>query len=84
VKLRRANGNDLAPPPLQMGGGKFGTDVVVVDGDDAVAVVGEREKVKRYDANVLTKVIVYGGIAFLAAGVIPVMFELLGWGVYSA
>ncbi|THU78390.1 hypothetical protein K435DRAFT_887845 [Dendrothele bispora CBS 962.96] len=32
---------------------------------------------------ILTKVIVYAGIAILACEVIPMMFELLGWGVKS-
>lgn len=39
--------------------------------------------VKHYDADVLTKVFVYCGIAILATGVIPIMFEVLGWGVRS-
>ncbi|TFY53347.1 hypothetical protein EVJ58_g9506 [Rhodofomes roseus] len=41
----------------------------------------KREEVKHYDADVLTKVIVYCGIGMLACGLIPVMFEMLGWGV---
>ncbi|KAI0674656.1 PAP2-domain-containing protein [Trametes maxima] len=43
----------------------------------------ERE-VKHYDADVLTKVFVYCGIGMLAAGAIPVMFEVLGWGVKTS
>lgn len=43
----------------------------------------EDEKVKHYDADVLTKVIVYAGIAVLASEVAPVMFEILGLGVKS-
>ncbi|KAI0945106.1 hypothetical protein AcV7_001736 [Taiwanofungus camphoratus] len=39
------------------------------------------EVVKRYDADVLTKVFVYFGIGVLASGIIPLMFEVLGWGV---
>ncbi|KAH9932312.1 uncharacterized protein B0H18DRAFT_987534 [Fomitopsis serialis] len=39
------------------------------------------EVVKHYDADVLTKVIVYCGIGMLACGFIPVMFEALGWGL---
>lgn len=31
---------------------------------------------------VLTKVFVYCGIGMLACGIIPVMFEVLGWGVH--
>jgi len=37
--------------------------------------------VRHYDADVLTKVIVYAGIGTLAVHVTPVMFEILGWGV---
>ncbi|KAJ6469356.1 sphingosine-1-phosphate phosphatase [Mycena sanguinolenta] len=40
-------------------------------------------EVKHYDADVLTKVIVYVGIAVLACEVMPVLFERFGWGVRS-
>ena len=33
---------------------------------------------------VLTKVFVYCGIGMVATGVVPVMFEVLGWGVKMA
>ena len=33
---------------------------------------------------VLTKVFVYCGIGMVSAGVVPVMFEVLGWGVKMA
>ncbi|KZT66652.1 hypothetical protein DAEQUDRAFT_730063 [Daedalea quercina L-15889] len=39
------------------------------------------DEVKHYDADVLTKVVVYSGIGMLACGVIPVLFEMLGWGL---
>ncbi|KAI5118596.1 hypothetical protein M0805_004171 [Coniferiporia weirii] len=42
----------------------------------------EEETVKHYDADVLTKVVVYAGIGILATGPIPIMFEVLGWGVH--
>ncbi|THH08409.1 hypothetical protein EW145_g2722 [Phellinidium pouzarii] len=42
----------------------------------------DKEYVKHYDADVLTKVIVYAGIGILATGPVPVMFEILGWGVH--
>ncbi|KAL1941837.1 hypothetical protein VTO73DRAFT_6837 [Trametes versicolor] len=41
----------------------------------------EEQDVKHYDADVLTKVFVYCGIGMLAAGGIPIMFEVLGWGL---
>jgi hypothetical protein len=39
--------------------------------------------VKHYDADVLTKVIVYFGIALLACTGLPILFEVVGWGVKS-
>ncbi|KAG2089314.1 PAP2 superfamily-domain-containing protein [Suillus discolor] len=41
----------------------------------------QRKEVKHYDADVLTKVVVYAGMAILAAEGLPVTFALLGWGV---
>lgn len=41
------------------------------------------EPVKHYDADVLTKVIVYCGIGWIACEWLPVMFEVLEWGVMS-
>ncbi|KAF5380023.1 hypothetical protein D9615_006192 [Tricholomella constricta] len=38
------------------------------------------QAVTHYDADVLTKVVVYAGIAVLACEVLPAMFEALGWG----
>lgn len=38
------------------------------------------EVVKHYDADVLTKVFVYCGIGIIATGVMPIMFEVAGWG----
>ncbi|KAI0048889.1 hypothetical protein FA95DRAFT_1604846 [Auriscalpium vulgare] len=39
--------------------------------------------VKHYDADVLTKVVVYAGIGVLASVAIPAAFEALSWGVGS-
>ncbi|KAG2152589.1 PAP2 superfamily-domain-containing protein [Suillus bovinus] len=41
----------------------------------------QRKEVKHYDADVLTKVVVYAGMAMLAGEGLPVTFALLGWGV---
>ncbi|KAG1833654.1 PAP2 superfamily-domain-containing protein [Suillus subalutaceus] len=41
----------------------------------------QRKEVKHYDADVLTKVVVYAGMAILAGEGLPVTFALLGWGV---
>lgn len=51
---------------------------------DAVLPDGDIEVVKHYDADVLTKVIVYCGIALIASYAVPVLFEVLGWGLHSA
>ncbi|KAH9930487.1 PAP2 superfamily-domain-containing protein [Epithele typhae] len=40
-----------------------------------------RRELKHYDADVLTKVFVYCGIGMVATGVVPILFEVLGWGV---
>jgi hypothetical protein len=45
---------------------------------------GKLNGVAHYDADVLTKVIVYVGIAVLAMEFIPVLFNLIGWGVHSS
>ncbi|KLO10046.1 hypothetical protein SCHPADRAFT_857089 [Schizopora paradoxa] len=42
----------------------------------------EDEEVKHYDADVLTKVIVYGGIGIIATRLTPIAFDLLGWGLH--
>ncbi|KAJ6627628.1 hypothetical protein B0H10DRAFT_2210141 [Mycena sp. CBHHK59/15] len=52
-------------------------------GGDVEAAGGGGSGVKHYDADVLTKLIVYAGIAVLACEVMPVLFELFGWGVRS-
>jgi membrane-associated phospholipid phosphatase len=39
------------------------------------------DKVKHYDADVLTRVVVYAGIGTLSAVLVPAMFEALEWGV---
>ncbi|KAF9237776.1 phosphatidic acid phosphatase type 2/haloperoxidase [Melanogaster broomeanus] len=36
---------------------------------------------KHYDADVLTKVVVYTGIGLLSAEAMPVLFSIMGWGV---
>ncbi|KAJ7034573.1 sphingosine-1-phosphate phosphatase [Mycena alexandri] len=51
------------------------------DGDGERAATGR--EVKRYDADVLTKLIVYAGIGVLACEIMPVLFERFGWGVRS-
>ncbi|TEB29871.1 hypothetical protein FA13DRAFT_1755388 [Coprinellus micaceus] len=44
----------------------------------------EKDEVKHYDADVLTKVTVYAGIAYLACEGLPWLFHWLGWGVNSS
>ncbi|KIM45566.1 hypothetical protein M413DRAFT_430272 [Hebeloma cylindrosporum] len=41
---------------------------------------GQAPPVKHYDADVLTKLIVYAGIAVIGGEVVPLIFDLLGWG----
>ncbi|PPQ66638.1 hypothetical protein CVT24_006930 [Panaeolus cyanescens] len=51
--------------------------------DEENASKDERKEIKHYDADVLTKFVVYAGIAVLAAEVLPLAFDLLGWGTKS-
>jgi len=52
---------------------------VVFEASEGGAV--EDDEVKHYDADVLTKVIVYAGIGIIATVMVPAMFEALEWGV---
>ncbi|CAE6481494.1 unnamed protein product [Rhizoctonia solani] len=61
------------------GSEKKGMQMVECEITPSNGVVRE-EKVKHYDADVLTKVGVYMGIAAIAIGVMPVLFETLEWG----
>ncbi|KAJ7512357.1 sphingosine-1-phosphate phosphatase [Mycena galericulata] len=54
-----------------------------VDAEDAALMASGGREVKHYDADVLTKLIVYAGIAVIACEVMPVLFERFGWGVRS-
>ncbi|KAJ3987027.1 sphingosine-1-phosphate phosphatase [Lentinula detonsa] len=50
--------------------------------DEKLGSGGGMRKHIHYDADVLTKILVYAGIAILSIEVTPLVFELLGWGVY--
>ncbi|KAF6753714.1 sphingosine-1-phosphate phosphatase [Ephemerocybe angulata] len=52
--------------------------------DEELHSVPAKDSVKHYDAEVLTKVIVYAGIAFIACEVMPLFFEASGWGLRSS
>jgi len=41
------------------------------------------EVVKHYDADVLTKVFVYCGIGIVATNIMPIVFEVVGWGLHA-
>ncbi|KAH9983798.1 hypothetical protein BJV74DRAFT_980251 [Russula compacta] len=53
--------------------------VVVFEANESGAL--EDDKVKHYDADVLTKVVVYAGIGTIATVIVPAVFEALEWGV---
>ncbi|KAE9407611.1 hypothetical protein BT96DRAFT_809540 [Gymnopus androsaceus JB14] len=71
--------------PLENGtngtNGSWGVNGDVGDGEKQTNVK-QRKNYMHYDADVLTKVIVYAGIAILSIEITPLVFELLGWGVY--
>jgi len=64
--------------------GKNGKNGNAFDKDkESIGKDGQISDVKHYDADVLTKVIVYAGIAVLATEILPLWFELVGLGVKS-
>ncbi|EAU82992.1 sphingosine-1-phosphate phosphatase [Coprinopsis cinerea okayama7 len=82
MKMRAVNGNGTGkavPSKLaqEINGGEVHAAKRVDEEDQESKVKGA----KHYDADVLTKVIVYAGIAFLACEALPLMFEHLGWGL---
>jgi len=85
-----ASGREGRNPGQSAGTGAFKRRGLPSEDEQEKAVVfevcegGELEdddKVKHYDADVLTKVVVYAGIGTIAAVIVPAMFEALGWGV---
>ncbi|KAK1219246.1 Long-chain base-1-phosphate phosphatase [Marasmius sp. AFHP31] len=74
MKLRGRNGN---------GAITNGNGSPLARSDETEERQGKPDGVKHYDADVLTKVVVYAGIGALATGIIPVLFEVFGWGVSS-
>ncbi|KAF5351029.1 hypothetical protein D9756_008418 [Leucocoprinus leucothites] len=76
IKLRNVNG---AHVPNGINKPIATTQVkIVVEDEEAKGA-----PVKHYDADVLTKVIVYAGIAILATELLPLAFNLMGLGVKS-
>ncbi|KAG2140761.1 PAP2 superfamily-domain-containing protein [Suillus cothurnatus] len=73
VKRRGAKSNDSSPSAN--GESYSGSELENSNGPS------QRKEVKHYDADVLTKVVVYAGIAILASEGLPLTFALLGWGV---
>ncbi|KAF9527614.1 PAP2 superfamily-domain-containing protein [Crepidotus variabilis] len=89
VHLTHHNGNLLK---TRNGNGNGSADIVVKSKDLNRVADSEKDgsemeefdfRVKHYDADVLTKVIVYAGIAVLASEGIPLVFNILGLGVRS-
>ncbi|EKM76419.1 hypothetical protein AGABI1DRAFT_78483 [Agaricus bisporus var. burnettii JB137-S8] len=74
------NGNEKIGKVVNVGGNGGGLHVTF-DHDEEEDNKGQG--VKHYDADVLTKVIVYAGIAFISIEVLPASFGLLGLGVKS-
>ncbi|KAL0957978.1 hypothetical protein HGRIS_000155 [Hohenbuehelia grisea] len=93
VRENAAGGAGSKPRPSPLGQFGDGNNERSVDderGEYKASPKAEREvrdkhgkPVKHYDADVLTKVIVYAGIALIATEGMPLLFELLGWGIKS-
>ncbi|KAF8580179.1 hypothetical protein K439DRAFT_1357631 [Ramaria rubella] len=75
LKLRNANNGGPKDPELPE---KGFTNVTTENPDSGVSSQRESKR-KHYDADVLTKVMVYVGIGMIAAEWGPVVFALLGW-----
>ena len=59
-----------------------GTEVKHYDADGTLLILSFlRSEWVLTNLTVLTKVVVYSGIAFLSVEVIPVLFTLMGWGI---
>ncbi|ODN95718.1 hypothetical protein L198_04336 [Cryptococcus wingfieldii CBS 7118] len=79
------NGKGRSPSPMALSQANLRLRALRRESGGAVASNGEvREKplkvrtmALKYDAEVLTKVGVYGGIGFMACGVIPYLFEII-------
>ncbi|KAH9477378.1 Dihydrosphingosine 1-phosphate phosphatase [Psilocybe cubensis] len=76
-----ANGN-AHPSNEKAFNGKAGVGAHRTD-KESTGKDGQPDDVRHYDADVLTKVIVYAGIAVIACEVLPLAFDLFGWGVGS-
>ncbi|KAG1733955.1 PAP2 superfamily-domain-containing protein [Suillus lakei] len=75
VKRRGAKSNEGSPLASGDSNNYSGSELENNNGSS------QRKEVKHYDADVLTKVVVYAGMAILAGEGLPVTFALLGWGV---
>ncbi|CCA73083.1 related to YSR3-dihydrosphingosine-1-phosphate phosphatase [Serendipita indica DSM 11827] len=78
VKWRKGNGTEKHSTHELVD--SKGEKLEMYDDDDDTE--SERDDdIKHYDADVLTKVIVYSGIGVIATYLTPLTFEILGWGV---
>ncbi|KAF7799313.1 hypothetical protein EIP86_010545 [Pleurotus ostreatoroseus] len=86
VKLRHAHGAQSHTHGMERDtkGKAVGFQVVHQD-EGGIEERGGKEArvVKHYDADVVTKILVYSGIGALASGGMPIFFELIGWGIRS-
>jgi hypothetical protein len=95
LKMRSGNGNSTS---IGGGGqntvqsttngnwekGRNGNEGAYASDKESTGKEGQSAGVTHYDADVLTKVIVYAGIAVLATEILPLAFDILGWGVKSS
>ncbi|KAI5842937.1 sphingoid base-phosphate phosphatase [Morchella snyderi] len=78
---------DLAKYENEMGNGDVDVKALVVDSDDEKAEAEVFRKIERprvrYDVEVVTKLVVYAGIAWFAVEGIPIFLEIIGLGIAS-
>ncbi|PWY98338.1 hypothetical protein BCV70DRAFT_202119 [Testicularia cyperi] len=73
IPLTQSKAHPNFVPPDEKLARHIAADIVAPSGD-----TNADKEVKHYDADVLTKVIVYGNIGLFSAGLIPALFESIG------
>ncbi|KAH6887799.1 sphingosine-1-phosphate phosphatase [Coprinopsis sp. MPI-PUGE-AT-0042] len=87
MKMRSVNGNGShksTHKDEKTKSGKEAANSVRFKPADEEDREGKDKNVSHYDADVLTKVIVYAGIGIFAIELLPLFFEYVGWGLRSS
>ncbi|KAF8632892.1 hypothetical protein AX17_004738 [Amanita inopinata Kibby_2008] len=86
VKMRCVGGDREKAAPLLNDERQNGMMVIGAQPDeeeDGRKEDKDGQPIRHYDADVMTRLVVYAGIAVLASEVLPALYDALGWGVRS-